>query len=82
MRRIPGKTKVVDQGLAKPDYGFFGSFLVVRNIGKSFIYPIAILPFAAILIRFGILFELCNVGNDSSLYGATYATMKLTHKIL
>ncbi len=27
-------------------------------------------------------FELCNVGNDAGLYGAAYAAMKLTHKIL
>ncbi len=59
------KAKVIDQGSAKPDYGFSGGFLVVvRNIGKSLIYPIAILPFAAILMRFGILFE--QIGTDTS----------------
>ncbi len=52
------KTKRKIVGSAKPDYGFSGGFLTVaQNIGKSLVYPIAVLPIAAILLRFGTLFQ-------------------------
>lgn len=52
------KTKQKTVGSAKPDYGFSGGFLTVaQNIGKSLVYPIAVLPIAAILLRFGTLFQ-------------------------
>ncbi len=52
------KTKRRTVGNAKPDYGFGGGFLTVaQNIGKSLVYPIAVLPIAAILLRFGALFQ-------------------------
>ncbi|NOQ50337.1 MAG: hypothetical protein GQ557_01560 [Mycoplasmataceae bacterium] len=52
------QTNQKDLGSAKPDYGFSGGFLtVVQNIGKSLVYPIAVLPMAAILLRFGVMFE-------------------------
>ncbi len=50
------KTKVVDVKSAKPDYGLGGGFLtVLQNVGKSLVFPIAVLPMAALLLRIGTL---------------------------
>ncbi len=61
------KSKVIDQGSAKPDYGFSGGFLtVIQNIGKALVYPVAVLPFAALLMRIGIVFE--NLGTTDGVH--------------